>query len=153
MDLMKVTLFSLLFLPIWATASNCKDPVVNKNKQVVKQFTNAFANEHSYKKAKLYVNTKLYTSHTNDPQGMPGLKGLVQYMKKENGKTKIMCVIAEDDHVVLVHHFKTTTAPKGKYVVDFYKLKDGKITDHWDAIRDINAMSRKNPAEIFCKHS
>ncbi|MEU6550457.1 ester cyclase [Streptomyces sp. NPDC046915] len=50
-------------------------------------------------------------------------------------------VIAEGDYVAVHHHFKATPDDRGAAVIDFFRVRDGKVVEHWDVIQPVPATS------------
>jgi predicted SnoaL-like aldol condensation-catalyzing enzyme len=46
-------------------------------------------------------------------------------------------VIAEGDYVVLHLHGQNGLNPNGESVVDFFRIENGKVVEHWDVIQAI----------------
>ncbi|TKH34666.1 pyruvate kinase, partial [Bacillus cereus] len=44
---------------------------------------------------------------------------------------------AEGDTVALHVHSRTNSQDKGVAIVDIFRIKDGKIVEHWDVIQEI----------------
>jgi len=57
-------------------------------------------------------------------------------------------IIVDGDMAVIHLHGRTDPATAGGAVADIYRLKDGKIVEHWDVIQPIPATSR-NPHPMF----
>ena len=77
--------------------------------------------------------------------GKAGLRDAIEYLKslpkpKEEDKSPIILAIADGDYVMLL--LDLSFMGKHLLVADLFKVIDGKIVEHWDAIQDItgNAM-------------
>ncbi len=111
------------------------------NKKLVVDFYNEVLFRGDYNAMDKYIGD-VYIQH--NPQVADGKKALFDILKqhvknpgKEEPSGKIVRVIAEGDLVVLhVHNFKFP-APRGSAVVDIFRVKDGKIVEHWDVGQDI----------------
>ncbi|WP_343528827.1 nuclear transport factor 2 family protein [Sphingomonas sp.] len=57
-------------------------------------------------------------------------------------------IIVDGDMAVIHLHGRTDPASAGGAVADIYRLKDGKIVEHWDVIQPVPASSR-NPHPMF----
>ena len=55
--------------------------------------------------------------------------------------SKILRVIADGDYVLLHVHRMRTPGTRGDAIVDIFRLQDGKIAEHWDAIQPIPETS------------
>lgn len=65
---------------------------------------------------------------------MEALQYLKQMPKPENPAKPFMRLIAEGDYVVTNLSF--AWGSKQKVVVDLFRLQDGKVAEHWDAVQD-----------------
>lgn len=70
------------------------------------------------------------------PDGQAGLLGFVEYLGSLANPVAIdtVRVLVEDD-LVLVHSEYALQGPKA--VFDLFRVADGKLVEHWDAIQDI----------------
>ncbi|UUZ87209.1 ester cyclase [Paenibacillus sp. P26] len=50
-------------------------------------------------------------------------------------------VIAEGDYVAFHHHFQLNADDLGAAVVDIFRVRDGKVVEHWDVIQLVPATS------------
>ncbi|MFE8585331.1 nuclear transport factor 2 family protein [Sphingomonas sp. NCPPB 2930] len=57
-------------------------------------------------------------------------------------------IIVDGDMAVIHLHGRTDPASAGGAVADIYRLKDGKIAEHWDVIQPMPTTSR-NPHPMF----
>lgn len=57
-------------------------------------------------------------------------------------------IVVDGDMAVIHVHVRPTPESRGAAVFDMYRLKNGKIVEHWDAIQTIPAES-KNPHPMF----
>jgi predicted SnoaL-like aldol condensation-catalyzing enzyme len=53
------------------------------------------------------------------------------------GSYDIKRTAAEDDLVALHSLLKTSPEDRGSAVVDFFRLEDGKVVEHWDVLQPI----------------
>ena len=92
-----------------------------------------------------------YLQHS--PYARDGFEGVAEFVQSfkamaPNHRYEIKKVIAEGDFVVLHLHGISGMHPHGEQVVDFFRLKDGKVVEHWDVIQAIPENS-ENPNGIF----
>ncbi len=70
------------------------------------------------------------------PDGAEGLIGFVAYLKTLETPVDVNTVrVLREDDLVLVHSEYTLDGPKA--VFDLFRVADGKLVEHWDAIQDI----------------
>ena len=78
--------------------------------------------------------------------GLEGLKKVLSVLPKEFKYE--MSLIAENGEFVMVHGRATAWGPKPLIVVDIFRVKDGKIAEHWDVMQEEVAAENtasKNP--------
>ncbi|WP_049827858.1 ester cyclase [Pseudomonas sp. URIL14HWK12:I6] len=86
-----------------------------------------------------------YVQHT--PGAADGVEGLREYINVflkvfPNAKGDIRRVIAEDDIVAVHAHWTGLISPNGDVGVDIFRVKDGKLIEHWDVIAPIPDTSK-----------
>ncbi|WP_114938309.1 nuclear transport factor 2 family protein [Mucilaginibacter endophyticus] len=79
-------------------------------------------------------------------QGREGVTEMINYLKKlppppEDAKSPIVRAIQEGDFVVT--HLDVQFMGKRMAVIDLFKLKDGMLIEHWDAIQSLPDESGK----------
>jgi predicted SnoaL-like aldol condensation-catalyzing enzyme len=50
-------------------------------------------------------------------------------------------VIAEGDLVAVHSHYVDAPGERGRAVLDLFRVRDGKIVEHWDAAQDVPESS------------
>lgn len=85
-----------------------------------------------------------YEQHNpNIPNGVDGVKaGLGAYFKAfPQLKVEPKRVIAEGDLVAVHSHYIPAPGERGQAIVDLFRVRCGKIVEHWDVIQDVPATS------------
>lgn len=81
------------------------------------------------------------------PDGPEGVKSVVQMLASQGmPKQKIVFkhVVAEDDIVIL--HSRTEMGGKEWRFIDIYRIENGKLAEHWDAMMQMpDARANNNP--------
>ena len=82
----------------------------------------------------------------HSPDSPSGRQAYLDHLKDAafaGGTSRIKLVVAEGDYVV-VHHNMTLPGDDGEglAVVDLWRLKDGKIVEHWDVEQPVPEASR-----------
>jgi predicted SnoaL-like aldol condensation-catalyzing enzyme len=93
------------------------------------------------------------TYRQHSPYATDGHEGLAAFVKffRENfpaHRYEVKKVLAEGDMVVLHLHGMGGMNPYGEQVVDFFRVQDGKVVEHWDVIQPIPEKS-DNPNGVF----
>jgi predicted SnoaL-like aldol condensation-catalyzing enzyme len=121
-----------------------------RNKKIVIAFYQKMIGEKDPEAARRYMGDT-YTQHSAYAKdGFEGVAEFARLFKKDfpNHRYEIKKVIAEGDLVVLHLHGINGMSPHGEQVVDMFRLKDGKVVEHWDVIQPIPADS-SNPNGTF----
>lgn len=129
-------------------ASVSKDNVTEKekNKKMVVDFYNEVFNKHNIDIIPKYVSED-YKQH--NPFVADGRKAFMDFFKEDfvknsNSSAEIKRVVAEGDTVALHVHSRTNSQDKGVAIVDIFRIKDGKIVEHWDVIQEIPNETANN---------
>ena len=139
-------LFSLLLLTMPFTGYANADSQKALNKQTVIEFYQQAINKKDAEAAVKYLGPTYKQHNPLAQDGIEGLKNYIAYLKKElpQKHNEIKHVFADDDYVIL--HVKSiqSTDDTGQAIIDIFKLKDGKIIEHWDVIQPIPTTSANN---------
>ncbi|EMK2598203.1 ester cyclase [Bacillus tropicus] len=125
-----------------------KDDVTEKekNKKMVVDFYNEVFNKHNIDIIPKYVSED-YKQH--NPFVADGRKAFMDFFKENfvknpNSSAEIKRVVAEGDTVALHVHSRANSQDKGVAIVDIFRIKDGKIVEHWDVIQEIPSEAANN---------
>ncbi|PDS76132.1 nuclear transport factor 2 family protein [Rhizobium sp. L43] len=120
--------------------------VEEANRKLVVEFYDRFFNKHDLKAASVVADD--YRQH--NPQVPDGKKPLISFFSgffKDNAQSKAEIVrSAGDGDLVWLHVHATNGADdRGQAIVDIFRVKDGKIVEHWDVIQAVpNEAANKN---------
>ena len=122
----------------------------SENVKVVIDFFQHLMNEHDFEYTiKTYGNTSYLQHNRAIPNEIEGLVGYVKNMTKRfpDYSFDVKNIFADGDFVIL--HSHTTmkkkhrgNEKKGFIITDTFKLKNGKLVEHWDAIQPIDLATR-----------
>lgn len=113
------------------------------NKETVVGFwTQVFRDKDPQGAAAAYLGEK-YVQH--NPQAVDGAEGLVEFFgvlaaREPDFRAELVRVVADGDLVATHSRFVYSTATVA--AMDFWRLEDGRIVEHWDAIQPVPAQSR-----------
>jgi predicted SnoaL-like aldol condensation-catalyzing enzyme len=121
-----------------------------ENVKVVIDFFQHLMNEHDYEYTlKKYAGGSYLQHNRAIPNEIEGVVGYVKAMVKRfpEYSFNVKKVFADGDYVVLHSHVTMKAKhrdneKKGFIITDTFKLKDGKLAEHWDAIQPIDFFSR-----------
>lgn len=134
---------SVFITPVITAATSTQ---LEKNKNTVTAFYEEVINNKDFNAASKYLGSR-YTQHNpNAADGPQGLKQFIEFLQKNypNAHSEIKQVIAENDYVVLHVHSIREPGTRGRAIFDLFKLENGKIVEHWDAVQDIPEKSMNN---------
>ena len=141
-----IVAISLLFITTGAIANEKPTRDIaqeEKNKTLVVNFYNDFFNNHQINEA-LNILTEDYKQH--NPYVPDGRAPFITYFSaffKEHPQSSAQIVrTAVDRDLVWLHvHSKENEKDLGKAVLDIFRVKDGKIVEHWDIIQNVPATA------------
>jgi predicted SnoaL-like aldol condensation-catalyzing enzyme len=86
-----------------------------------------------------YAADPFYEHNPQHADGIAAAKQLFTSLFAEHPQVSIDLkrVIAEGDYVAFHHHLKLTADHLGLAVIDIFRVRDGKIVEHWDAAQPV----------------
>jgi predicted SnoaL-like aldol condensation-catalyzing enzyme len=118
-----------------------------KNKKIVLDFYQGVFQKHQVKSyADRYIGNQYRQHNPYVADGKaPFVDYFVQYFKENpQASSQIKRVIADGDLVWLHVHSQANPQDRGSAVIDIFRVKDGKIVEHWDVIQEIPETSANN---------
>ncbi|GGF72431.1 hypothetical protein GCM10007301_35300 [Azorhizobium oxalatiphilum] len=120
-----------------------------RNKEIVLDFYEKGLNSKDFKAASVYLGT--YIQHNpNAEDGPEGFRKFLEFLKEKfpQSHSRVTQVFVDGDFVILRLHALREPGTKGNAIVDIFRLKDGKIEEHWDSVQPIPETS-KNTNTMF----
>ncbi|GAA1683099.1 ester cyclase [Nonomuraea maheshkhaliensis] len=114
-------------------------PTVASNKQTVLDFYEAAFNAKDFAAAAELVGDG-YTQHNPlIADGADGLQARLRHLKETFPalRVEVRRLLAEDDYVVGHVHAVRVPGQRGTAIMDIFRLKDGKLVEHWDVMQEI----------------
>lgn len=120
------------------------------NKELVTAFFEmAFTERKPVEAAMKYISEEQYIQH--NPNGKDGrdafVNGFAKHMMATKFVARIKRVIAEGDLVVVHSHGfndPNDSNDRGEASVDIFRVKNGKIVEHWDVVQPVPEKSNNN---------
>jgi predicted SnoaL-like aldol condensation-catalyzing enzyme len=118
--------------------------VLDENKRIVTELYELAINQQKSAEAvRKYIELP-YRQH--NPEVADGPDSFVQYisgMQKQHPKLKVAIskVLADEDLVVLHVHLTREPNDRGLAIAEFFRLKNGKIVEHWDVVQPVPESS------------
>lgn len=121
-----------------------------RNAGVVVEFFQTLMNHHDFEATLKRFGDIPYVQHNKAiPDGIPGLVGYVKRLVKRfpDYGFDVKRIIASGDFVVLHSHATLKAAHRGDdsrgfIVTDTFRLVDGQLAEHWDALQPIDFATR-----------
>ena len=124
-------------------------PEQEENKKIVSNaMHDLFVTKDAEKAVKLYFGKPYLQHNPTIPDGADDLpkvvKSLPANFKYEPG------VIVADGDMVMIHGLYTGWGPKPLVTVDIFRVKNGKLVEHWDVMQeDVPAAQTKSGRPMF----
>ncbi|WP_306641780.1 nuclear transport factor 2 family protein [Sanyastnella coralliicola] len=120
------------------------------NADLVRDFIQHLMNDHDIEYVLKNFDQGSYIQHN---RSMPnGVKGVVDYVSKfvkqfPEYTYDVKHMYVDGDYVTIQSHVTTKkkdrgNPQKGFNIIDTWKIKDGRLVEHWDAIQPINGFMR-----------
>ena len=112
---------------------------MEENKKIIAEFYDAALNQKDFEKASKYLGSR-YTQHNpNAADGPEGLKGFLAFLKDKfpNNRSEIKRIFADGDYVIVHVHAVREPGTRGNAIIDIFRLENGKVVEHWDAVQPI----------------
>lgn len=120
---------------------------VERNKQTVVEFYElAFNGKQPEQAVEKYVGSRYIQHNPQAPDGPEAFIGFVKAFPEAN--VDIRRVFADGDIVITHSLLKFTPDDRGSVAVDFFRLEDGKVVEHWDVLQPFPEESA-NPHPMF----
>ncbi len=130
-------------------ASNKALNQIEENKQLVTSFYKEVLFEAKYQSIDKYIGDVYIQHNPAIADGKEAFAEMIKSFAPKDGSEaepwgEIIRVVAEKDLVIL--HIKNYSWPgkNGGAIVDIFRVKDGKIVEHWDVIQAIPDNPKNN---------
>lgn len=146
---MKIWL-ALLALPLLVGAAPKHASPRHDNRAIITEFARLFYVEREVKRAfETYVVTDYIQHNPGLADGREAAIAALAPMFADRVKTfTILRILVDGDMAVIHVHVRPTPDSRGASVFDMYRLENGKIIEHWDAIQPVPDKSA-NPHPMF----
>ncbi|MGJ4926340.1 nuclear transport factor 2 family protein [Bradyrhizobium sp. HKCCYLS2038] len=140
--LIPMTLATVTALSAPAMAERAYSADEERNKAIVLDFYEQGLNRKDFAAASKYLGT--YIQHNpNAEDGPEGFRKFIEFLKAKypQSHSEITKVLVDGDFVILRVHALREPGTRGNAIVDIFRLKDGKIEEHWDSVQPIPEQS------------
>lgn len=132
------TVLALLCAPAasWAQAHT---PQEEANRQTVLEFYEKGLNQKNAEAALKYVGERYIQHNPNAADGPEGFRKFIAFLrdKAPNSHSEIKKSFVDGDFVILHVHSVREPGTRGNAIIDIFRLEQGKIVEHWDAVQAI----------------
>ena len=138
--LLSTALVAMISAP--AQAERAYSAQEERNKAIVLDFYEQGLNRKDFEAASKYLGT--YIQHNpNAEDGPDGFRKFIEVLKTKfpQSRSEITQVHVDGDFVVLRVRAIREPGSRGSAIVDIFRLKDGKIEEHWDSVQPIPEQS------------
>src|SRR6266849_1770236 len=114
--------------------------ILDENKRLVTEFyEHAINRREPAEAARKYIELPYRQHNPEVPDGPDGFVQFISGMQKKHPKLKMMIskALADDDLVALHVHLTREPNDPGLAVAAFFRLKNGKIIEHWDVLQPV----------------
>jgi predicted SnoaL-like aldol condensation-catalyzing enzyme len=118
-----------------------------QNKKIAIAFYKKLINDFDADGAFALYGGQSYKRHTPVIEdGQQGVTKFISWLRANhpNSHMGIKRAFSDGDMVILHCHWKHSPEDIGDAVVDFFRVKDGKVVEHWDVIQAIPATAANN---------
>jgi len=113
------------------------------NKAAVLAFYEKGLNQKDADAALKYVGDRYVQHNPNAADGPEGFRKFVAFLRDKFPKShsEIKRVFTDGDYVILHVHAVREPGTRGNAIIDIFRLEQGKIVEHWDAVQPIPEQS------------
>jgi len=113
------------------------------NRKVVLEFYEKGLNQKDADAAIALMGNRYVQHNPNAADGPDGFRKFIGFLKEKfpNSKSEIKRSFVDGDYVILHVHAVREPGTRGSAIVDIFKLENGKIVEHWDAVQQIPETS------------
>ncbi len=139
MSLAKRALGALLLAAALSPAAFASSEQEAANKAAVLAFYEKGLNQKDADAALKYVGDRYVQHNPNAADGPEGFRKFIAYLRDKfpQSHSEIKRVFTDGDYVILHVHAVREPGTRGSAIVDIFRLEQGKIVEHWDAVQPI----------------
>jgi predicted SnoaL-like aldol condensation-catalyzing enzyme len=135
-----------LLLALACSSAAAADAQAEANRKVVLDFYEKGLNQKDADAAIALMGNRYVQHNPNAADGPEGFRKFIGFLREKfpNSKSEIKRSFVDGDYVILHVHAVREPGTRGNAIVDIFKLENGKIVEHWDAVQPIPETSANN---------
>ena len=124
-------------------AAHASDGQEAANKAAVLAFYEKGLNQKDAEAALKYVGDRYVQHNPNAADGPEGFRKFIAFLRDKfpQSHSEIKRVFTDGDYVILHVHAVRQPGERGSAIIDIFRLEQGKIVEHWDAVQPIPEQS------------
>jgi len=137
---------SILMLSLGNGAASAASAQEEANRTVVLAFYEKGLNQKDADAALAHVGDRYVQHNPNAADGPDGFRKFIGFLREKfpNSHSEIKRSFVDGDYVTLHVHAVREPGTRGNAIVDIFKLENGKIVEHWDAVQPIPETPANN---------
>src|SRR6185436_4913879 len=115
------------------------DAQAEANRKAVLDFYEKGLNQKDADAAIALMGDRYVQHNPNAADGPEGFRKFIGFLKEKfpNSKSEIKRALVDGEYVILHVHAVREPGTRGNAIIDIFKLENGKIVEHWDAVQPI----------------
>jgi len=140
----RVVLAAAVLIALVTPGALAADAKQEANRKAVLEFYEKGLNQKDADAAIAYMGHRYVQHNPNAADGPEGFRKFIGFLREKfpNSRSEIKRSFVDGDYVILHVHAVREPGSRGSAIVDIFKLENGKIVEHWDAVQAIP----ENPA-------
>jgi len=118
-------------------------PREESNRQAVLSFYEKGLNQKDAEAALKFVGDRYIQHNPNAADGPDGFRKFIGFLREKypQSHSEIKRSLVDGDFVILHVHAVREPGTRGNAIIDIFRLENGKIVEHWDAVQSIPETS------------
>jgi predicted SnoaL-like aldol condensation-catalyzing enzyme len=139
LQLRTAVIATMLLLPAATGSALAADAKQEANRKVVLEFYDKGLNQKDADAAIAYMGDRYVQHNPNAADGPEGFRKFIAFLREKfpNSRSEIKRSFVDGDYVILHVHAVREPGTRGHAIIDIFKLENGKIVEHWDAVQPI----------------
>jgi predicted SnoaL-like aldol condensation-catalyzing enzyme len=146
LQLRTAVIATMLLLPAATGSALAADAKQEANRKVVLEFYDKGLNQKDADAAIAYMGDRYVQHNPNAADGPEGFRKFIAFLREKfpNSRSEIKRSFVDGDYVILHVHAVREPGTRGNAIIDIFKLENGKIVEHWDAVQPIPEKAMNN---------